>query len=271
MLTHFGLDKVRRRNTPMPANVQLAESPNPLPEEEAAFMKDKSYRPIVGSTMWGQVCTRPDMAYAAGKLARYQLNPGRQHWECNEWLAGYILQTLDYSITYRCPSPNNDAKGSGLKPHGYSDSDHGACKDTYRPTSGYVFFMGGAPVSWSSKRQATVALSTVEAEYIALSRATQQAVWLMSFLSEVDLKQEGPVEMMGDNFGSVCLTENSKRHALVKHIAMRHHYVREKVASKEVKVVRIRSGENVADIFTKALNGTIHSKMVSILGLDRTE
>ncbi|GAW07214.1 retrovirus-related pol polyprotein [Lentinula edodes] len=268
---HFGLEQVRRRNTPLPPNVKLRESPNPLPDKEQQYMRDKPYRAVVGSILWGQVCTRADLAFAGSLLARYQLNPGREHWACVEWVAGYILNTLDYAITYQAPAALTTAPGMGLKPDVYVDSDHAGCQDTYRSTSGYVFFMAGAPVSWSSKRQSTVALSTTESEYIGLSRATQQAVWLMSFLAEVDQRQEGPIQMLGDNFGSVCLTKNSKRHALVKHIKMRHHYIREKVASREVNIQRIRSGENVADIFTKALNGTTHSKLVSLLGLDRTE
>lgn len=116
-----------------------------------------------------------------------------------------------------------------------------------------------------------VALSTTKSEYIRLARATQQAVWLASFLTEVDLTQDGPTDMLGDNFGSVCLTENSKQHALVKHIEMHHHYVQEKVASGEVCIQHIRLGENITDIFTKPLHGTIHSKLVLCLGLDRTE
>ncbi|GAW03045.1 retrovirus-related pol polyprotein [Lentinula edodes] len=265
MLTHFGLDCVHRRNTPLPPNVKLKESPTPLPDDERSFMADKQYRAVVGSILWGQVCTRPDLAFAGSLLARYQLNPGRAHWECVKWVAGYILNTLHYAIVYKAGAE------PGLKPYAYVDSDHAGCQDAYRSTSGYVFFMAGAPVSWSSKWQATVALSTTESEYIGLSRATQQAVWISLFLSEVDLTQEGPINMLGDNFGSVCLTENSKRHALVKHIEMRHHYVREKVQSGEVNIKWIRSGENIADIFTKALNGTTHSKFVSMLGIDRTE
>ncbi|GAW08691.1 Gag-Pol polyprotein [Lentinula edodes] len=271
MLTTFNLKNVRHQYTPLPPGVKLSDSPSPLPDAGLLFMKDKPYCSIVGCIMWGQVCTRPDLAFAAGLLARYQLNPGRQHWECIEWVAGYILRTINYSITCRAPGTLNPPLGAGLKTYAYVDSDHAGCQDTYRSTLGYVFFMAGAPVSWSSKRQAMVALSTTESEYIGLSRATQQAVWLASFMAEVDLAQDGPTNLLGDNFGSVCLTKNSKRHALVKHIEMRHHYVREKVSSGEITIQHIRSGDNVADIFTKPLSGVIHSKLVSQLGLDRTE
>ncbi|KAF8827518.1 hypothetical protein HHX47_DHR4000218 [Lentinula edodes] len=215
MLAHFGLEHVRRRNTPLPPNTKLHESPNPLPAEEQRFMADKPYWSIVGAILWGQVCTRPDPAFAGSLLARYQLNPGREHWECVEWVAGYITYTIDYAITYRAPPTPTPDPGQGLKPYA-------GCQDTYRSTSRYVFFMAGALVSWSSKRQAMVALSTTESEYIGLSRAAQQAIWLTSFLSEVDLAQEGPINMLGDNFSSISLTENLKRHALVKHIKMCH-------------------------------------------------
>ncbi|GAW10056.1 retrovirus-related pol polyprotein [Lentinula edodes] len=272
MLEHFGLQNVKRRRTPLSPDNKLEAAPNPLPDDERTFMHDKPYRPVVGSMMWGQVCTRPDISFAANKLARYQLNPGRQHWEAIEWLAGYILETLDYTITYRKPPPGSElTKGEGLKPCGYLDADHAGCMDTRRSTSGNVFFMAGAPVTWSSKRQPTVALSTTEAEYISAARASQQASWLMSFLAEVDLRQDGPLTLHCDNFAAVSLTQNSKKNMLVKHIEMRYHFIREKVENGEIAMKLIRTGENVADIFTKALNGTIHSKWVKFLGLDRTD
>ncbi|GAW03370.1 Gag-Pol polyprotein [Lentinula edodes] len=211
MLEHFQLLHVRHRHTPLPPNVKLCEAPTPLPDDNLQFMAGKPYRKFVGSILWCQTCTCADISFAAGLLARYQLHPGRTHWECVKWLAGYLLWSCDYAITYAAPGAGEEhVLGLGLKPKGYSDSDHAGCVDTHRSTSGYVFFMAGAPISWSSKRQPTPALSSTEAEYIALSRACQQAVWLQSFLAEIDLNQQGPVTLLGDNFGSISLTENSK-------------------------------------------------------------
>lgn len=179
-------------------------------------MADKAYCKVVRSVLWGASCTRPDIAYASNLLARYQLNPGRSHWDLVEWLVGYITWSIHYAITYHRLSENNK-EGSGLKPMGYIDVDYAGCLDTRRLTSGYVFLMAGAPVSWSSKCQATVAMSIVKAKYVALAKGSWQAVWMLMFLSEVDLDHKGSVTMLGDNEGANSLTKNSKQHALVKH------------------------------------------------------
>ena len=195
--------------------------------------------------------------------ARFQNNPGPRHWEALVHVAQYIRGTLGYKLTYQ--------RGGELAPVGYVDADWGGCRVTRRSTSGHVFFMAGAPVAWGAKRQASVALSTVEAEYIALARASQQAVWMASWLSEVGLPVAGPIRLYGDNEGSQSLTENSKHHGLVKHIDMRHHHIREKIARKQVEVVDIAGEENVGDLFMKVLAGPKHKYFVSFLGLDAAE
>ena len=104
---------------------------------------------------------------------------------------GYIKNTIDYGLTY--------TRGNGLSPYAYVDADYGGCRDTRRLTSSYVFMMAGGPVAWSSKRQATVALSTVEAEYVAMSRCAQQMVWMHSWLDEVEIEHQTPGVIKGDN------------------------------------------------------------------------
>ena len=131
-------------------------------------MLDKPYRPVLGSVMWGQLATCPDLAFSVSLLARFQADPGIDHWSALLHAMGYIKNTIDYGLTYNCDSE--------LSPTAFVDADYGGCKDTRRSTSGYVFTMAGGTVTWSSKRQATVALSTVEAEYVAMSRCAQQMV-----------------------------------------------------------------------------------------------
>ncbi|GAW09849.1 retrotransposon Ty1-copia subclass [Lentinula edodes] len=129
-LEHFQLLQVRRRHTPLPPNVKLCEAPTLLSDDDLQFMTGKPYREFVGSILWCQTCTRADISFAAGLLARYQLHPGRSHWECVEWLAGYLLWSCDYAITYEAPGAGQEhTPGLGLRPKGYSDSDHAGCMD----------------------------------------------------------------------------------------------------------------------------------------------
>jgi hypothetical protein len=158
--------------------------------------------------------------------------------------------------------------GAALKPEGFVDSDWAGCVDTRCSISGYVFFMGGAPVCWSAKRQAVVALSSTEAEYIALTRGAQQSIWMRNWLAGVFLPQELPFGLRGDNLGSISLTETTKGHGLSKHIDTRWHFIRERVQDGEIAIASVPGKENVADILTKALGRVAHEKCVERLGLD---
>ena len=135
---------------------------SPKTNSKKQDMKDKPYRSILGSIMWGQLTTRPDLLFSVLLLARFQADPGIEHWNVLLHVIGYIKTTLNYGLTY--------SRDSDISPTAFVDADYGGCRDTRCSTSGYVFMMAGGPVAWSSKCQATVALSTVEAEYIAMSR-----------------------------------------------------------------------------------------------------
>ena len=117
-------------------------------------MIDKPYRPVLGSVMWEQLATQPDLLFAVSLLSCFQVDPGIEHWKALLHVVGYIRNTLDYGLTY--------SQDTDLTPLAYVDADYGGCRDTCLSTSGYVFTMAGGAVTWSSKRQATVALSTVE-------------------------------------------------------------------------------------------------------------
>jgi hypothetical protein len=122
----------------------------------------------------------------------------------------YIKNTLDYGLTY--------SRNAELSPHAFVNADYGGCRDTRWSMSGYVFLMAGGPVTWSSKRQTTVALSTIEAEYVFMSRCANQMVWMQSWLSEAEVEYSVPGQISGDNHGAIALTKNTKDHGKVKHI-----------------------------------------------------
>jgi hypothetical protein len=170
-------------------------------------------------------------------------------------------------LVYR-PPPDGVSPEDWIKPTGFVDADYAACQDTRKSTSGFVFTMAGCPVSWSSKRQSTVALSTTEAEYVSLARASQQARWIYSWTREVGFPQSEPAILKGDNVGSIHLTKNTKHHHKVKHIDIKHHYLRELVNDGKIEVQTIRGTENPADIFTKPLPKSTFLRHVESLGMD---
>ena len=127
--------------------------------------------------------------------------------------------------------------------------------------------MSGGPVTWSSKRQTTVALSTVEAEYVAMSRCAQQMVWMHNWLSEVEVKYSIPGLISGDSRGAIALTKNTKDHGKVKHIDIRHHYIRELLKSGIITIEQVSSSDNLADLFTKPLPRDLHHRLLTSLNI----
>ena len=259
VINRFCLDHITPRNTPLPVGIVLDTNMSPKTNSEKRMMDDKPYRPILGSVMWGQLATRPDLSFSVSILARFQANPGIDHWNALMHVMGYIKNTIDYGLTY--------SQDSDLSPTAFVDADYGGCKDTRRSTSGYVFTMAGGAVTWSSKRQATVALSTVEAEYVAMSRCAQQMVWMCNWLTEVSIECSLPGLIRGDNRGAIALTKNTKDHGKVKHIDIRHHYIRELLHSGAINIEQVASSDNLADLFTKPLPRDHHHHLLAALNI----
>ena len=134
---------------------------SPRTDSEKRTMDDKPYWSVLGSVMWGQLATCLDLSFSVSLLAWFQANPGIKHWNALMHIIGYIKNTLGYGLTY--------SRDSDLSPWAYVDADYGECQDTCWSTSGYVFIMASGPVTWSSKRQTTIALSTIKAEYVVMS------------------------------------------------------------------------------------------------------
>jgi hypothetical protein len=152
---------------------------------------------------------------------------------------------------------------------GYVDADWAGDRATRKSISGYLFLLNGAPISWSSKRQQVVAQSSTESEYILLARGVQQALWLRSWLEEVGMGLgDHPMDLLCDNLGAVNLSETTKGHNLSKHIDIKHHFLRDEVASGKVAIHHIPTEQNLADIMTKSLPKDKHRRIVSALRLD---
>ena len=135
-------------------------------------MNNVPYASTVGSLMYAMLCTRPDICFAIGLVSRYQSNPGLAHWQAVKGIFCYLRGSSDLVLWYQ---------GGDLKLRGYSDADWGGDLDESKSTSSYVFTLGGGAISWRGKKQDCIALSTMEAEYVACCLATQEAIWSVSY------------------------------------------------------------------------------------------
>ena len=146
-------------NTPMSKGDKFSLCQCPKNDLETKEMQKIPYASAVGSLMYAQVCTRPDIAYIVGMLGRYLSNPGLDHWKASKWVMRYLQRTKDFMLTYR--------KSDQLEIVGYSDSDFAGCQDSRRSTSGYIYMLVGGAISWKSAKQTLIASSIIAAEFIA--------------------------------------------------------------------------------------------------------
>jgi len=255
VLEGFHLADAHSVSTPLNPGSKLLETPDAADEE----VDEREYRSMIGSLMYLMLCTRPDIAFAVGALSRYNNSPRESHWSAAKHLLRYVKKTAHLGLTLS-PFTTTD-----LHPILYSDADWAGDLDTCKSTGGYVCVLAGksttrSAISWSSKRQQTVALSSTEAEYMALTQAAKEAIWVSRFLAEfqgIPENLEHPItktRIYIDNQGSIALAHNPEFHARTKHIAIQEHYVREKVASGEIELVYLDTGYMIADGLTKNLN-----------------
>ena len=259
VLERFGMSDCKPEATPMQVGVHLTEAMAPQDEAERVEMAKIPYRNAVGSLMYAMVGTRPDIAAAVSAVSRFMSNPGPAHWTAVKRILRYLKGTADWALTLGCEP---------LQLTGYCDADWGGDHDQRKSTTGYAFSLGSGSIVWSSKRQPTVALSSTEAEYMAMSNAAREAVWLRSLLRELGYEQAtSTVLLHSDNQGSIKLAHNPVNHSRTKHIDVQHHFIRELVEQEVVQLQYCPSHVNVADVLTKALPREKHLQFARALGL----
>ncbi|PNX70374.1 cationic amino acid transporter 1-like protein, partial [Trifolium pratense] len=204
------------------------------------------YRRLIGSLRY--LCnTRPVIAYSVGIVSRYMERPKMSHLYAAKRILRYIKGTLDNGIVFQTPD------GSNFDLVGYTDSNWCGDKDDRKSTAGYIFLYGGAPISWCSRKEPVVALSTCEAEYIAASLSACQGVWLSNLIIEISNVECSSVTLKVDNLSAINLAKNSVAHGRSKHIEMRFHYLREQVSNGRLKLEHCRTELQIADVLTKAV------------------
>ena len=259
VLQRFGIDdKTKPVSTPLASHFKLSTTMSPMDEAEREYMSKVPYANVVGSLMYAMVCTRPDISQAVGVISRYMHNPGKEHWQAVKWILRYIHNTVDVGLVFE-QEDNQSVVG-------YCDSDFAGDLDKRRSTTGYVFTFAKAPVSWKSTLQSTVALSTTEAEYMAITEAVKEAIWLQGLLKELGVEQKS-ITIFCDNQSAIQLAKNQVYHARTKHIDVRYHFVREIIEEGGVTVKKIHTTENPADMLTKVVTAVKFQHFLDLINI----
>ena len=237
LLYKFGMTECKSISTPLDRNMKLTA-------DSGKFCEPTQYRQIIGSLIYLTI-TRPDLSYPVGLLSQFMETPRDTHMDCAKRVLRYVSGTLDYGIFYK--------QGVPLRLEGFTDADWAGNASDRRSTSGFMFSLGSGAISWISKKQPTVALSSTEAEYRAAAVAACEAVWLKRLLKDFNELVNKPILIHCDNLSSIQLAKNPVFHARTKHIEVHYHYIRERVLAGDIDLQYVGTSVQVADIFTKAL------------------
>ena len=237
ILKRFNMEQCKPLKTPAVTDDQSHK--NTLREE----VDRKTYMSIVGSLIYLSVVTRPDIAYAVGRAGQHMQDPAHEDWIAAKRILRYLQGTRNIHIRY--------SKTGSTTLTGFSDSDWAGDLERRKSTTGYLFTLGGAAISWNSKKQQTVALSSTEAEYMAACAASQEAMHLKALLNDLGHTQEDPITIRMDNQGAIIIANDPMSNRRTKHIDIRYHYIRERVEHEDIKLEYIRTEDMAADCLTK--------------------
>ncbi|KAK6773345.1 hypothetical protein RDI58_028583 [Solanum bulbocastanum] len=238
ILKKFNMFDCNPVNTPMASGTKLSKF------EDGEKVDSTLLKSLVGSLRC-LTCTRPDILFAVGVVSRFMEAPTSTHLKVARRILCYLKGTIDLGLFYSSSDDFNLV--------GYCDSDYAGDVDNRKNTSGFVFFLGDCVISWSSKKQSIVTLSTCEAEYVAATSCTCHAIWLRRLLKELNLPQIEATMICIDNKSAQTVAKNSVYLDRSKHIDTRYHFILEYIAKKEVELKYVKSHDQVADIFTKPL------------------
>ena len=233
-----------------PTNVthELGINPRDSTEVKPLDAKGKKhYQSIVGSLLYAACMTRMDLSFPTAKLAQYSAAPAEHHLVAAKQVLRYLAGTRNLGLVFR-----RSARKINLNPTVYPDASWISEIDSGRSHSGVITLLNGNPIHWWSKKQSMVALSSTEAEYIALGEAAKDAVWLREWLAAV-LKLTVPIKVLCDNQAALKIAANDTDSARTRHYSARHHYVRELIQSNQLKLEWTSTQEQAADMLTKQL------------------
>jgi Reverse transcriptase (RNA-dependent DNA polymerase) len=261
ILVRFGMEDSKPVSTPLTTGTKLTKDDANSARNEIQPL----YQSIVGSLMYAMLCTRPDIAHTVQQLSQFASDPAQVHLQAAKRALRYLQGTQDFHLTYR--RDNGDTRTDTIQ--SYSDADFAAGEDR-KSISGYIFILAGAPISWQAKKQSTIALSTAEAEYAALTHAAKEVIWLQNLLKDFGMTKYAPRIINVDNQGTIALAENPIHHARTKHLDVQLQFVRDHVERNTIELRYCPTDAMLADIMTKALAKEKHAAMRRLIGMGNT-
>lgn len=259
ILKRYRMDESNPISAPLDINQKLSSEMCPTTEAERIEMAKVPYMSAIGSLLFAAQITRPDISFAVNLLSRFGANPGKAHWTAVKRVMRYLKGTIEKGITYR-------KQESELT--GFCDADWGSDLDSRRSTTGYIFMLQGGAISWSTKRQQTVALSTAESELMSMVAAIQESMWLKRMEKELIPNAPKTITLNCDNKSAIDFGINNAYSPRTKHIDIKDKFVRQSLAKRLIKLNYIPTNEMLADILTKGLNAIKQSKFTNELGLE---
>ena len=251
LLRKYQLDSTPSKNTPISAPLNLDSDPT------GKSVNSTVYRGMVGSLMY-LTASRPDIMFATCLCARFQSDPKESHMHAVKRIFRYLKSCPSLGLWY--------PRGSGLDLMGYSDSDHAGCKIDRKSTTGGCHFLGGKLVSWTSKKQTSVSISTAEAEYISAASCCAQILWIKNQMLDYGVKfTKTPI--FCDNTSAIAISHNPVMHSKTKHIDIRYHFIRDHVMKNDIEIHFIPTDKQLADVFTKPLDEKTFKHLISELGM----
>ena len=221
------------------------------------------YSGVVGSLMYAMTCTRPDIAFAVGKLCRYTSNPSSVHWHAINRVLKHLRKTIDYGIVYT---------GYPSILEGYTDASWITDSEDHFSTTGWIFTLRGGAISWGSKKQTCISYSTMAAEFVALASSSKEAEWLRNLLLEIPVwpKPVAPVSLQCDSQATLSRAYSQIYNGKSRHIGLRHSYVIQLITDGVITIKYVKSSENLADPLTKGLARDLVWKTSKGMGLKPT-
>lgn len=261
VLDRFGITTAQHKAKPIPVGDYKNFRPAADTDQRINVTE---YQQGIGSLMYAMVFTRPDIAFAMGKLSQYMSDPAEHHGHALKELMRYMKSTASQKLRF---GPGGAYKHFVV----YSDADWASDKTDRKSVSGMVVMFYGGPISWSSKKQRSVATSTCESEYMALSNCGKQGQWTAQIFRDFGtskyIGKGETVTMLGDNQGALALVKNPHLHERSKHIDICYHYIRDLAEKKKLEVTYIPTGDMVADAMTKPLDRVLFGKFKTQLGV----